>query len=304
MNNKGIKIFAPASISMHTYGLKDISIAINKPGNEILAHLLDKSKSIEINTFTKEKNDVEGVKDIVLKYANDFHKEVNGEFGVVLNIYNRIPFFAGLGILEANIAGVIVALNILLKGHFKINELFNYIVDKSIEWGINISESGIAVSLFGGIILYNEELYDPIQKLYVPHGMNLSIIIKRNNIDKNILNTINAEEFFLQSKNNATFIKSLMTTDHDLLSKSLKNNVFENKISQKIDWFEDVKHISYSNGVYAIGFSHFGESVFILNPNTLIKDTNHNDLNDYFKNKNIKVELIGTEINLNGLFKY
>lgn len=304
MKKKGIKFLTPACISMHSYGLKDISIAIDKPGNEIFIYLNEKGKGVEIDTFSKEKRDKEGVKEKVLKFANSFLEEINSELGVSLIIYNRIPFLSGLGLLEANITGVVMAMNELLKSHFRKLELFNFIIKKSSDLNIDISESGIAANLFGGIILYNNNLHNPIQKLYTPHGVNLSIINYRNNITSNNLGTISVEDLFLQSKNNATFIKSLLTSDHDLLSKSLKNNIFEERIAKNIDWFEDIKKISYSNGVYALGFSHFGESIFILNPNTLIKDINHNQLQDYFDSKNIKIDLIETEFNLNGLIKY
>ena len=159
----------------------------------------------------------------------------------------------------------------MLKGNFKKKELFDFIISKSKKFEINISESSIAAILYGGIILYNETLHEPVQKLYAPHGMNLTIINKINKVNKSALENISAEDFFLQSTNNASFIKSLFTTDHDLLSNSLKNNVFEKKLVQNIEWFEDIKKMSYFNNVYAVGFSHYGETVFILNPNTLIK---------------------------------
>jgi len=56
--------------------------------------------------------------------------------------------------------------------------------------------------------------------------------------------------------------------------------------------------------VYSIGFSHFGETVFIINPNTLIRDENNKAMTQYFSKNKIKVKLINTVINLNGIFKY
>jgi homoserine kinase len=303
-NNQGIKLFSPATISMLSYGMKDVTITIDKPGNEILAYV-DKEKSgVSIDLFTNSKNDLEGVQDSVVKFANHFLKKIDSKFGIRFKIYNRIPFLSGLGELEANITGVIIAINDLLKVSKSNLFLFEFIIDKSKELDIDILPSNVAANLFGGIILYNKTLNKPIQKLYAPSGLNITIINIQNTINKDIFNNISNSEFFSQSINNATFIKSLFETDHDMLSNSLKNNVFENKIASKIDWYNDVKDISYANAVYAIGFSHYGETVFILNPNTSIKDDNIQELEKYFRNKKIKCELISTIINLNGAYKY
>jgi len=303
-NSTGIKLFAPACISMLSYGLKDVSIAIEKPGNEIFAKLIEGSNKVEIKTYTKEKDDQNGTKEIIFAFVEKFIKTTGSNDSVELEIYNRIPFQSGLGNLEANITGVISAVNDLLKGHFKNQEIFDFILSTAKEMDVNILPSNVAANIFGGIILYNENLYRPVQKLYVPHGLNISIINKRNIPNKDVFENISSEDLFKQSINNAGFIKSLFTTDHDLFSNSLKENVFDEKIGANIDWYADIRELAYKNEVYSIGFSHYGETVFIINPNTLIKDENHKAINEYFKNNNIKADLIETIINLNGLYKY
>ncbi len=302
-NSKGIKLFSPATISMLSYGLKDVSIAIEKPGNEILVKTNSKT-GIDIITYSKEKEDKNNVKASVQAIAEAFLSEIDSEEGIDIEIFNRIPFQAGLAELEANITGVISALNDILNAHFENRQLFDFIITRADELGIDILTSAVATNLFGGIILYNKNLHHPIQKLYAPHGLNLTLIEKRNKIDKTIFENISSNELFEQSKNNAGFIKSLFTTDHDLLSNSLKYNVFDEKIASNIEWYNDVKQISYDNEVYSIGFSHYGETAFIINPNTLIRDENNKAIIEYFKNKNIKAKLIETVISLNGIFKY
>ena len=302
--NKGIKLFAPACISMLSYGLRDVSIAIEKPGNEIIAKTNGDNRGVNIVSFSKEKEDENGVKAAVLKIANSFMSTVNAGVGVDLEIFNRIPFYSGLGALEANITGTISALNDILNAHFENQELFDFIINETKINNIDVLPSSIAANIFGGIILFNENLHHPIQKLYAPHGLNLTLIEKRNKIDKEIFENISSQELFDQSRNNAGFIKSLFTTEHDLLSKCLRYNVFDEKIGSNIDWYFDIKKISYDNEVYSIGFSHFGETVFIINPNTLIRDENNKAMTQYFSKNKIKVKLINTVINLNGIFKY
>ncbi len=302
--SKGIKLFAPSCISLLSYGLRDISIAINRPGNEILAKLNMDNNDIIFNTYSKEKDDTKGIKDIVLKFAKQFKTKTKSSRGVLFDIFNRIPFNMGLGELEANITGVIFALNNILNTHFENKDIFNFIIETAQEFNLDILQSNVAANIFGGIILYNNNLHHPVQKLYAPLGLNLTIIEKRNKIDNTIFDNTDAQELFEQSKNNAGFIKSLFTTDHDLLANSLKYNVFDDKIAANINWYKDVKSISYNNEVYSIGFSHYGETVFIINPNTHIRDENNKEILQYFKNKGIKAKLIETEINLNGIFVY
>lgn len=302
MSNSGIKIFAPACISMHSFGLPELSIAIDNPGNEIIAHTDDKDISANIDLYSKEKEDTNNTKEIVLDITNAFLKNTGSNKGIRLEILNKIPFDSGLGQIEAAITGSIVAINDLLKSHLDKKAIFDFIITKIPEYNIEISPSNIAANLFGGIILYNKNTVDKIQKIYNPQGISFSIIIMKRGINRDIISKISSDHFMKQSSNLALLIKGFMISDLDLISDALKNNEFEEFF---IDTdYEEIKRISFKNKVYSTGFSHLGESIVIMNPNTLVAEQNNAELEKYLKMQDKKFKILTSKINLNGLYKY
>ena len=304
MDNSGIKIFAPACISLHSFGIPDLSLAIDNPGIEIIAHIDKKDISTQIDLYSKEKEDENNTKNIVLDIANSFLKHINSDKGVRLEILNKIPFDSGLGQIEAAITGSVVAINDLLKSHVEKKEIFDFIISKSTGYDIKINPANIAANLFGGIILYNKNTANPIQKIYNPHGINFSIVLMKREINDNILDKINASLFIKQSSNMALLIKGLMISDLDLISDALKNNEFEQFFAKNDIIFEKIKEISYKNKVYSTGFTHLGESIVIMNPNTLIAEQNDGELEEYLSMQGKIFKIINSNINLNGLYKY
>ncbi len=302
MSNSGIKIFAPACVSMHSFGMPNLSIAMDNPGNEIIAHIDEKNIYATIDLYSKEKDDKNNTKEIVLDIANAFLKYINSNKGIRFEILNKIPFDSGLGQLESSVTGSIVAINDILKSHLDKQEIFKFLIEKIQDYNIEINPSNIAANLFGGIILYNKNTNNPIQKIYSPHGINFSLILMKREINNGIFDSLDPIHLLDQSSNIALLIKGLMISDLDLIADALKNNELERFFTNKI--FEEIKRISYKNDVYSVGFSHLGESIIIMNPNSLIEDKNSKELEKYLKNNGEKFKILTAKLNLNGLYKY
>ena len=304
MSASGIKIFAPGCISMHYFGLEDMSLAIDNPGNEILAHIENESNSVRISGFSKEKEDTQGTKSIVENIANDFLTHINISKGVKLDFFNRIPFEAGLGNIEANITAALVAINDLLKSRLEKKEIFNFIAGRKDQYDRKIILSNVAANLFGGIILYTKNIENPIQKIYNPHGISFSIILIKRKSGFDYFNKINTGKIIHQATNIALLIKGLMTSDLDLISGALKNNELENIIAGDDKLYEELKSISYQNGAYSTGFTHLGESIVIINPNTAIAEKNNAAIEKFINSKGIKYKILNAKLNLNGIYKF
>jgi homoserine kinase len=304
MANSGIKIFAPACISMHYMGLKDLSVALDNPGNEIIAHIDDKNISAKIELYSNEKNDLHKTKEIVIDITNDFLKYIDSHKGVRFEILNRIPFDAGLGQIEAAITGSIVAINDVLKSHLEKEEIFDFIIKKIPEYDIEISPSIIAANLFGGIILYNKNTTNPIQKIYSPQGINFTILLMKRDTNPHLLEKIDSRSLYNQSSDIALLIKGFMISDLDLIADALRNNEFESIITKNDQLYNDIKTISLNNGAYSTGFTHLGESIVIFNSNTLIHEINSMEIEKYLTSKKLNFKIVNSQINLNGMYKY
>ena len=298
---KGLKVHVPACLSFLAFGLKDMSIALTAPGNEIkISHA--SNDELYISLYTKEKEDNKQYKDILYKIAKAFLDYVDAQEGLDLQFYNRIPFGMGLGNLEANIAGMIFAANDILKSHFTKKKILDFIRNFSVIFSLEINPSNIAANLYGGIILYNENISVPVQKLYSPSGINFTLIINDEEIFNPGIIFEDKESILKHNINIATLIKGLIVTDLDLIADSLRARTYP--FEDFLPWYKDIKDISLDNGVYATGFNNRAESVFILNPNTLIRDNNTKAIKKYFSDNKLKLKTIDAEINLNGIFKF
>ncbi|HHB52112.1 MAG TPA: homoserine kinase, partial [Saprospiraceae bacterium] len=110
--NSGIKVFAPATVANLACGFDTIGLALNKPGDEIIARSSN-TPGIRISKITGGKN---------LPY--DVHKNTAGlaaqkvleafdgtRIGIELEIHKKMPFGSGLGSSAASAVAGAMAVN-------------------------------------------------------------------------------------------------------------------------------------------------------------------------------------------------
>lgn len=299
--NKGLKVNVPSCLSFMAFGLKDMSLALTTPANEIKITMKPEGgitvfSGSQKNAFDKSyKEKITGILEKFLDFTGV-------KAGLDIHFVNKIPFDVGMGATEAHISGMIYAVNDLLGIHLPKEKQLEFVLDASTEFSLDILPSHVAAQLYGGIILYNKNLTVPVQKIYSPAGIGFSLIYTGiNDIDENYLFK-DKNSVLNHTVNIASLIKGLIVSGLDLIADSLKARKYH--FENFFYWYEDLKRLALENGAYATGFGHKGQTAFILHPNSLIRSNVDEKMIQYFNKNKLNLKFFDADIDLNGIFKY
>jgi homoserine kinase len=309
--NTGVKVFAPASIAGFSTGISIMSVAVNHLGDELKARLTTKHNGVKIESISGYKKGMS--KEVHLNSASlagqlllDY---LNEKTGISFILTKNIPLNSGFSSNAASAVAGVFAVNALLGKPLKRYDLLPFAEAAATKFNINPFPAQVCSILFGGIILYKNDKTEKFQKIYAPTGIKLTLIKpdivfneqeKLNFIDKSdkLKNSI------INGGNIATMISSLYTSDFNLFSESLQDNLLKEQLKHLYPYFQDIEELSISKGAFGCGFAGLGPGIFIASPNSLIADEIELKLNAIFKTHKIGFEHTQTEINLNGVSIY
>jgi homoserine kinase len=301
--NTGIKFTSPASVSFYSLGLKNLSVTIEHPYNEIIARKVPSIKGIEIESFSHSRDDEQNVFDTLIKAGNAFAEKFNIGAGTVFNISNRIPFNSGLGNIEASITALISAINELHKVNQDKKQIYDFVEEIELKLGFGINLASVAANLFGGFMAYDPGTAKRIHKIYHPKGLYFSSFY----FNKETINVPETAFSSHQSDNFSTSLTSLINgliiSDLDLINSGLKNNLFLQSHPKMNSHFDDIQRISIKNGAMGLGFVKNQNTIFVIYNNTVIKDLNNEKISSFLKEKKAEFVLFDSEVSLNGIYK-
>ena len=153
--NSGIKVFAPASVANVAVGYDILGLALEKPGDEIIARFSGQ-KGLRITKITGakgklpyeiEKNTAGYAALKLLEYLNET------DVGIDLEIHKKMPFGSGLGSSAASAVAGVMAVNELLRRPLSKKELLPFaVLGEQIADGAYHADN-VAPSLLDGIEL-------------------------------------------------------------------------------------------------------------------------------------------------------
>lgn len=268
-----VKVFAPATVANLSVGFDILGLAIDKPGDEIVARLNPTTQGVSIKTITgtgdkqlpyaPEKNTAGYAAQRLLQYLR---KE---SLGIELEIHKKMPFGSGLGSSAASAAGAVVAVNELLGAPLERADLLRFAVEGEQIADGAFHADNVAPSLLGGIILIRSNADLDIQYLPVPECLHLAVVhpdieILTKDARSVLSDQVSLSRTIKQTANLASFITGLFTNDMKLISRSLKDEVVEHQRKQLIKGFDAVQQSALSLGALGCGISGAGPSMFCL----------------------------------------
>jgi hypothetical protein len=301
--NTGIKFVSPATISFYSFGINSLSFAIDNPANEIIARPDYSNSGIYIESFAHSKDDTHNIKEKLITIGNTFQKKFNIGSGTIFNLNNNIPFQSGLGNLESGITGLISALNELHKLRLDKKQVFDFIEETSVRSDLAVNLSSVAANLFGGFIAYDPQTTKRIHKIYHPKGLYFSSFFFKNENYIEPETQFNMPQSDKYSTSLISLINGLIISDLDLICSGLKNNLFLQSHPKRNTHFDKIQLISIENGAMGIGFTKNFNTLFVLYPNTVIKDLNNEKISSFLKEKKAEFVLFDSEVSLNGIYK-
>jgi homoserine kinase len=175
MKAQSVKIFAPASISNLGPGFDVLGVALEAPGDFVIARRRREpglSFSIKSDRAGVPAN---GAKNVAAYVAKKMLREFRPPFGVELVLEKAMPVGSGLGSSAASSVAAAVAVNELLPKPLEKKDLLRFALDGERFACGSLHADNAAPSLLGGACLIRS--YDPVDVISIPVHRSLIWIV-------------------------------------------------------------------------------------------------------------------------------
>ncbi len=310
--NSGIKVFAPATIANIAVGYDIIGLALDSPGDEIIARPSDRYKGVYISEILNDggklprdpaKNTASVAGQAVLDAIGD------PQMGIEMEIHKKMPIGSGLGSSAASAVAGAYAVNELAGRPFTKKQLLPLAVKGEQSADKAFHADNVAPCLFGGIILVRNDKSLLYRRLPSPRGLFVTLVhpnieILTKNAREVIKNTLSLQQHIDQAFNLAGFVYSLFTSDFDLMRECLHDHIIEPQRSFMIPKFDEVKEAALNQNALGCSISGAGPSIFALSDNSADAENIAYAMKEVFANSKITAHTIISKVNSEGVFKF
>ncbi len=279
MSTPGIKVFAPASVSNLGCGFDILGLALDKPGDEIIARLTSHNE-VRIKSITGDNGRLprQPDKNTVTIAANALLQHL-GETGIGIDfeIHKKMPFESGLGSSAASAVAGVVAVNELLRRPLEKRDLLPFAMQGEQHASQAWHADNVAPSLLGGIILIRDNPTLDIHRLPCPRGLYLAVIHPHLQIStaksrRELPKKVPLVQMVEQTGNLGGLIHGLYQSDFSLISRCLQDVVIEPHRSKDIPHYQSIRDAALHAGALGCLISGSGPSMFALCNNSLIAE--------------------------------
>jgi homoserine kinase len=266
--SKSIKVFAPASVSNVGPGFDLMGFALEHPGDEIIVTRKSRSgiliRKISGDGNVLPKNPKLNTTTVAIKSLLDKYKLSEG---LEIEIRKKMGIGSGLGSSAASSVGGVFAVNKLLDLKLTKDELLEHALAGEIIASGSLHADNIAPALYGGFIVVRS--YDPIEilKINYPRKLYVSIVypdivIKTCEARKMLPRMVPRKTAVAQAGNSAGLITGLLTSDYELIGKSIKDSIAEPHRSKLIPCYDAVREAAFNAGALNCNITGSGPSMF------------------------------------------
>ena len=311
MSNTGVKVWAPASVANLACGYDILGLALEKPGDEIIARFSDK-KGLRITKITGSKKQLPtDVEKNTAGFAAMKMLEHIGESdrGIEIEIHKKMPFGSGLGSSAASAVGGVMAINELLKRPLTKREMLPFaVLGEQVADG-SYHADNVAPSLLGGIIFIRDNATLDVHRIPNPKGLQVVCVYPHIKILTKDARDLLSDQTTLkntitQTGNLGAFIVGMYNADLDLISRSLNDVIIEPQRAKLIPGFHDVKDAAMNQGAMGCSISGAGPTIFAICPNTFVAENAAAEMQAVFKKNKIKSDAFISPINQNGSYLF
>lgn len=266
-----IKAFAPASIGNLGVGFDIFGMAIERPGDEVVARTSNTPglRIVQITgcdgslPFAVEQNTAGMAALRLLEHLGESGR------GIELEIHKKMPLGSGLGSSAASAVAAVLAVSELLRTGLSKRDLLPFACAGEQVASGGFHADNTAPSLLGGIVLIRDNATLDVHQLPVPPGLYATVVYPHLQVltkeARAILKPhVPLADYVRQSANVAGFVAGCYTGDLALLGRSLRDDLIEPQRAGLIAGFRDVQAAAFAEGVLGCSISGSGPSVFAL----------------------------------------
>jgi len=299
-----IKIFSPATVANVSCGFDVLGFCLDTIGDEMVIRKTPE-KGIKITKIVGADLPFETENNVASVSALALYNDFQPDFGFEIEIYKNIKPGSGIGSSAASSAGTVFAMNELLGKPFSLKELVPFAMEGEKLASGTAHADNVAPALLGGFSLVRS--YKPLDLIKIPTPSELyatvihpQIEVKTSDSRSVLKQTISLKKSIVQTGNLGGLISGLYTSDYDLISRSLHDEIVEPLRSILIPGFKEVKENAIECGALGAGISGSGPSIFALNKGKEMAEKAAKTMSKTYKNLDIDFDIHVSKINVDG----
>lgn len=300
-----IKIFSPATVANISCGFDILGLCLDTVGDEMVVREVAE-KGVKIthiigqNLPFETKNNVAGVAALALL------DNIETTVGFEIEIYKNIKPGSGIGSSAASAAGAVFAINELLGKPFSAEELILFAMQGEKLASGSAHADNVSPALLGGFTLVRS--YEPLEVLKIDTPTELYVTIihpqieLKTSVSRAVLkNQVPLNKMVKQMGNFGGLISGLYTSNYDLISRSLHDEIIEPNRSVLIPKFNQVKMSALDAGALGAGISGSGPSIFALCRGKNIATKVGRVMSEIYDKTDIEYDIHVSKINQQGI---
>ena len=301
----GIKISAPITVANLAVGFDAFGVALHPVCDEIIIRKTDK-KGLQISKIEGAKLSYNPKENVVGVAANSLLNAIDESGrGLDIHLIKKIKPGSGLGSSAASAAAAVFAVNTILGKPLSKKELLPYaLLGEQFADGAYHADN-VGPALLGGFQLIRDNKSHDIHRIIAPKGIYFSIVLPEISVltkdsRKVLSDYVDLKKHIAQGAHFASTILALLTSDFDLLGRSMKDLVIEDQRASLIPGFRNIQEIAYHHGALACSISGAGPAIFSLSNNSLIAETISQKMESFFQKKKVNCKTYISTVNHEG----
>jgi len=306
---KGLRVFAPATVSNVACGYDTLGFAINQPGDEVVVketHDFEGLKIMKIYGDRTKSLSLDVQKNTAGFSAQMFLDDINYSGpGIEMHVYKKMPFGTGMGSSSASAVAGVFAVNELLRRPMQKRDLLKYAIAAEHMADGAWHGDNVAPCLMGGMVLVRDAKNAEAHRVFIPHGLHAVVLYPKIEIltkdSRAILSeTVSLTDHVQQSANLASMIIGFSRNDLELVGKTMKDIIIEPQRAKLIPHFYDIQKTAYEEQALGCSISGAGPSIFALFPNSLAAEKGAKAMRKIYIDNKIENQVYISSINNEG----
>ncbi|MGE5242615.1 MAG: homoserine kinase [Betaproteobacteria bacterium] len=263
--------FAPATVSNVGCGFDVLGFAIDGPGDEVDARLLDPGQPVTIDDIVGDDGRLPraAARNAAGIAARALLDALGERRGVALTVRKGLPLGSGLGGSAASAAAAVVAVSALVDAHPTPELLVACALEGERLTAGSVHADNIAPAIFGGLVLVRQASPPDVIRLPVPAGLTAVVVHPRLEIETAAARamlgaTVPIAAAIRQSANLGALVDALHRSDFAQLSRTLEDAIAEPRRASLIPGLAAIKRAAIEAGALGAGISGSGPALFAL----------------------------------------
>ena len=266
---ESVTAFAPATVSNVACGFDVLGFALEEPGDEVTASLIEGGVRIDDIFGDHGRLPRETARNTASVAAQALLTRLGERRGVALTIRKGLPLSSGLGGSAASAVAAVVAVDALFSARSSPETLMACAFEGERLGAGSAHGDNIAPAVYGGFVLVRVPNPPDVVRLPIPEGLMAVVVHPDLEIEtakaRALLGTaVPRGDAIRQWANLGAFVDALHRADFALMARSLEDSIAEPRRAPLVPGLAAIKRAAAEAGALGCSLSGSGPSLFAL----------------------------------------